>query len=104
MNMLQRKDICNVLKIVSSFIVLILGKDGIYKGLPCMLSVILILTLLLLQLLPYMVMNMIIIILYYISPYYIIREYILLINKECVINTVLFILIYGNSIVWSFET
>ena len=32
--MLQRRDMHNVLEIVNSFIVLILGKDGIYKGLP----------------------------------------------------------------------
>ena len=109
MNILQKRDIRNVLKLVSSFIVLILGKDGIYKGPPCMLSAIIILTLLLLVLwsLAYTVTNMItkiIIILYYTSLYYIIREYIFLINKECVINTVFFILIYGNGIAWSFET
>ena len=45
-----------------------------------------------------------IIVLYYILLYYIIREYILLINKECVINMIFFILIYGNGIAWSLET
>ena len=71
-------------------------------------TLILILTLLLLQILAYTVMNMItkiIIILYYILSSYVIREYILIINKEHVINTVLFIiLIHGNGIAWSFET
>ena len=42
-------------------------------------------------------------ILYFTILYYK-RIYILSINKECVITMMLFILIFGNGIVWSFET
>ena len=108
--MLQRRNTHNVLKIVSSFIVLILGKDGIYKGLPCVLSeiiriwkeiitrdyydyTILIKIIIMLIILYRIIILLILHIFYYASLHVIIREYISLINKECVINTILFIVV-----------
>ena len=51
-----------------------------------------------------MITNIMNIILLYLNILHYKRIYILLKNKKCVINTIFFILIYGNGVAWSFET